>query len=133
MDRKHLLGIPEIDVQHAAICELLAALRNAIALDDQRHLIHPALKRLHHLLATHFRYEEEMMRMMNYPDLQQHTKSHNKVLLLLKTYFDHPLAPGDHDAFGKAIHDKLSAHIVEHDTSMHAMIGPRVKVAPRGQ
>ncbi len=65
MDSKYLIGIPEIDAQHKEISELVIALQEVIADGHRRQLIHPTLKRLHHLLVTHFDYEESFMAMVN--------------------------------------------------------------------
>ena len=118
MDEKYILGIPEIDAQHEEISEFVDALRTVISHKDQRHLVHQALKRLHQTLVTHFDYEEEFMRMLNYPELQQHKRTHKGMLKLFEDYFDHPPAPSDIEYFGKLVSDKMLGHIMEHDLKM---------------
>ena len=118
MDSKHISGIPEIDAQHDELHKLADSLREVISKKDKRYLIHPALKRLHQLLATHFEYEEALMGMVNYPDLPQHTKMHKGVLKLLENYFDNPPTPDDHEHLGKLLTDKVLGHVTEHDSQM---------------
>lgn len=111
---KHISGIAEIDAQHEELQKLVDSLREVISRKDQRHLVHPALKRLHQLLVSHFVYEK----MGNYADLSQHTKMHKGVLNLFENYFDHPPPPGDHEYLGKLITDKVLRHVREHDMKL---------------
>jgi len=118
MDSKYISDIPEIDAQHEELSGLVNSLRELTSRKDQRHLIHPALKRLHQLLVTHFVYEEALMGMVNYADLPQHTKMHKGMLNLFENYFDHPPIPGDQEHLGKLITDKVLGHVMEHDFEM---------------
>ena len=115
---KFLLGIPEIDAQHQELAELVSKFKDAIASKDQRHLIHPVLRRLFHLLSQHFSFEEKLMEMASYADLAQHKKTHKGILTLLNDYFDRPIEPGDYEHFGKLIGEKVLGHIMEHDVKM---------------
>jgi hemerythrin-like metal-binding protein len=118
MDPKYIIGIPEIDAQHKEISELVQALQEAIADSHQRHLIHPTLKKLHHLLLTHFQYEESFLAMVNSEELAQHKKNHKGVLKLFDDYFVRPPEPGDYEHFGKVVGDKVLGHVMEHDAGM---------------
>ena len=118
MDPKFTLGITEIDAQHEEIEHLVDSLRAVIADKNQRRLAHQAVKRLHHLLETHFTYEESLMTMVNYPELAQHRKMHRGVLKLFTDYFDHPTPPGDYEFLGRLIGEKILGHIVEHDVQL---------------
>ena len=118
MDQKHISGIPEIDDQHEQLTRLVDSLREALSQKDQRHLVHPALKRLYQLLVTHFEYEEALMAMVSYADLPQHAKTHKGVLKLFENYFDHPPAPGDHEHLGKLLTDKVIGHVMDHDITL---------------
>ena len=122
MDDKYLCGIAEIDAQHEELHGLVSALQGLIASNDQRHLLHPALRRLNHLLATHFEYEESLMAMVNYQDLPQHRKVHRKMLKIFDDYFDHSHSSVDYDYFGKVISGKIIGHVMEHDVQMTARI-----------
>ncbi len=118
MDAKYISGIAEIDSQHEELSRLVDSLREVIAQKEKRHLVHPALKRLHQMLVTHFEYEEALMGMVRYTDLSQHMKMHRNVLKLFENYFDHPPLPGDHEHLGKLITDKVLGHVMEHDSKM---------------
>ena len=118
MDPKYIVGIPEIDAQHEEITELVKSLQEVIADKDQWSLIHPTLKRLHHLLVTHFAYEESFMAMINSADLPQHRKMHKGMLKLFGDYTVHPPAPGDYEYLGKLVREKVLGHVMEHDVSM---------------
>ena len=118
MDSNHAVGIPEVDAQHEEIRALVSSLRDVIAAKDQRRLVHPTLKRLNQLLATHFQYEESLMQMVSYPELPKHRKIHGRILQLFEDYFAHPPASGDYDHLGKLISDKVLGHVVDHDSHM---------------
>jgi hemerythrin-like metal-binding protein len=122
MDSKYVLGVPEIDAQHEEISALVSALQEVIGRKDRRHLIHPTLRRLNHLLVTHFEYEESLMQMVGYSELAQHRKMHRGVLRLFDDYFAHPPAPGDYEYLGKLITDKVLGHVMEHDSQMTGMV-----------
>jgi hemerythrin-like metal-binding protein len=118
MDPKYLLGIPEIDAQHEGISELVKSLQEVISDKHKRHLIHPVLKQLNHLLVDHFAYEESLMKMVNVTDLTHHKKKHKDVLNLFQTYFAHPPAPGDYEYLGQLISKKVLGHVMEQDIPM---------------
>ena len=118
MDSKYVSSVPEIDVQHEEIAGLVSSLRDAIARKDRRHLVHQALKQLHHQLITHFAFEDTLMVMVNHPDLVQHRKIHKQVLSLFDKYFEHPPDPIDYEHLGKLIADKVHGHFIEDDFSI---------------
>lgn len=127
MDSNHTVGIPEVDAQHEEIRALVGSLRDMIAAEDRRHLVHPTLKRLNQLLATHFQYEESLMQMVSYPDLPQHRKIHERILQLFEDYFAHPPAADDHDRLGRLIGDKVLGHLIDHDAHMTDMVREYLK------
>ena len=122
MDPKYRVGIPEIDAQHEEIDKLIASLQQVIAKPDQRYLVHATLKRLNHLLTTHFGYEESLMQMVNYAELAHHKKMHKGILTLFDNYFNQPPAPGDYENLAKLVSAKVLAHVVEHDVQMTGMV-----------
>jgi hemerythrin-like metal-binding protein len=122
MDAKYLCGIPEIDAQHEELQNLVTAVLDLIAKKDQRHLLHPALRRLNQLLVTHFEYEETLMARVNYQDLPQHAKTHKGVLKIFNDYFARPRSSSDYDYFGKVISEKVLGHVMEHDIQMTARV-----------
>jgi hemerythrin-like metal-binding protein len=118
MDRKYIIGIPEIDAQHQQIGIMVESLKEVISARDQRHLIDPTLRRLHQQLITHFAYEEAFMAMVNYADLSQHRKNHKGLLKLFDDYFANPPVSPDHDCLGKLLSDKILGYVADHDTQM---------------
>lgn len=131
LEEKYLLGIPEIDAQHRELADLVAKFKASIERKDQRHLIHPVLRRLYHLLLQHFTYEESLMDMIGYAELAQHRKTHQGILRLLNDYLEHPVAPSDHEYFSNLIGDKVLAHLMEHDVQMIDAIKEKLPALPR--
>jgi len=122
MESKFVLGVPEIDEQHEAISDMVAALQEVIAQEDRRHLLKPTLSRLNHLLATHFEYEESLMQMVGYADLPQHKKMHKGVLRLFDDYFSQAPSSNDCSGLGRIITEKVLGHVMEHDSQMTGMV-----------
>lgn len=121
----HAIGIPEVDAQHAEIRELVDSLQQLIAADDPQGLVTPTLKRLRQLLATHFEYEESLMRMVSYPELSQHIRMHGRALQLFDDYFAQPPAAAGDGA--RLIGDKVLGHVLDHDRHLIAMVREYMK------
>lgn len=131
-EEKYLLGIPEIDAQHAELSDLAVKLKEIVASKNQRHLIHPVLRRLYHLLSQHFTSEEALMEMVAYANLPLHRKTHRGLLKMLSDCIDKPIAPGDFEYFGRLIGDKILNHIMEHDVKLIAMVREKLPALPTG-
>ena len=123
MDSKFVLGIFELDAQHAEIDYLAASLREVAVRTHQRHLAHPTMRRLRLLLRAHFVYEESLMGLVKYQDLPQHRKMHIDILRLFNDCLGNPSpAPSDYEHFGKLLADNVLGHVMEHDVPMTGML-----------
>jgi hemerythrin len=80
MDRDYILGIEEIDAQHREIHEVAAAIAEAVESRDKWHLVHYIVVRLHELLRIHFAVEESVMRIVGYPEIEEHKQVHRELL-----------------------------------------------------
>lgn len=123
----HAIGIPELDVQHEEISELVDSLKQLIAANDPQGLVPTSLKRLRQLLATHFEYEESLMQMVSYPELAQHCKMHGRVLQLFDDYFAQPPGAAADDGRAGLIGDKVLGHVLDHDKHLIAMVRDYLK------
>jgi hemerythrin len=77
-----LTGIERIDSDHKA----LVARINSVAAHEQSKDRNRLLAALAHFmadLADHFHWEEQMLKEMNYPQLESHTKHHAEAILAL--------------------------------------------------
>jgi len=70
------VGIREIDDEHKAILNMLSEIEAAIARKDDWHSVHLVLAHLEDLARIHFRIEEALMGIHDYPHLQEHQHEH---------------------------------------------------------
>lgn len=92
MDSKYILGISELDSQHAEIETLFIALQEAIADKDRWHNL---LESLCEKLRFHFHAEESIMQIFAYPESQEHRKSHLEILKSVESHKDNRLSKAD--------------------------------------
>lgn len=89
MDSKYLLGIDELDSQHAEIEAIFIELQEAIEDKGRWHVI---LERLCEKLRFHFYAEESIMQIFAYPEFQEHRKSHLAILRSVESNKDNRLS-----------------------------------------
>ena len=70
------VGIKEIDEEHKAVLTMLSELEAAIERRDDWHSLHLLIARLEDLVRIHFRIEEALMGIHDYPHLQEHQHEH---------------------------------------------------------
>lgn len=88
MDKKPLVawnedlsvGIQEIDEQHMVIIDLINQLHFAIVNRQAREVAYNILVNLEKYSKTHFMVEESLMRMLEYPQYEEHKKSHDLLI-----------------------------------------------------
>jgi hemerythrin len=74
---EYSLGIPAIDIQHRRIFDCIVGILAGTPNDDRLRAEGEVL-RLLGLLQQHFSLEENMMRALHYPELEQHAEEHKK-------------------------------------------------------
>lgn len=80
MDIEYSIGIDEIDAQHKEINEATKAVLEAIESQDKWHLVHYIVVRLYELLRFHFAVEESVMRIVKFPEIEEHKRVHRDLL-----------------------------------------------------
>lgn len=69
-------GIDEIDQQHRSFLETLNEYYNLISIDKKAIINNELIGKLKAYVATHFKYEESMLQLINYKELEPHQKQH---------------------------------------------------------
>lgn len=92
MDKKHTLGIVELDSQHGEIEQLFTALQESVG-DRKRWTA--LLDSVCEKMRFHFYAEESIMRIFAYPELQEHTRKHQEVLQSVERYKGKRLSKAD--------------------------------------
>jgi hemerythrin len=72
----HAVFVPEIDDEHKAIFEAVAALQNAISSPAPPAEIRKSIERLTDCIAEHFAHEERLMRAARYGSIRWHQLQH---------------------------------------------------------
>ena len=75
--KEYAVGIHEIDEQHKTLTECITSIEQAVARYD-RPSADAALARLADLAQTHFTVEESLMRIHDYPRLEEHADDHRQ-------------------------------------------------------
>ncbi|MBB5189628.1 hemerythrin [Silvimonas terrae] len=111
------VGIQEIDEQHKVLVNLLNELYEAIHRHQGRVASVDILGRLADYTRIHFTVEESLMRILGYPDYEEH-KQHHEILISDLHAFQKRVEAGDAVTF-ELLHflrNWLTHHIQEGDT-----------------
>lgn len=88
---KYLVDNPVIDKQHRELVNIINELYDAIKDKGDIDYAFITYKELMNYTETHFSEEEEILRKANYPDLERHIKTHQKLkakVIELKEHFE---------------------------------------------
>ena len=110
------VGIEEIDEQHKVLVDLLNELHHGIMEKHGSEATIEVLGRLVEYTRIHFALEESLMRMLHYPDYEEH-KEHHEMLLDQVNELVEKVKSGHHVTF-ELLHflkNWLSRHIMEED------------------
>lgn len=111
---EYRVGIRDIDEQHQAIVQCIASVRQAVARYD-RPSADASLVRLAELAQAHFKVEESLMRMHDFPHLEEHADDHKRFSVHLTMLQERFLTT---DVFHDRIHSLHAwwdEHIQKHD------------------
>jgi hemerythrin len=86
-DKQYSVGIHELDEQHKTLLECVSAVEQSVIGGDSPATVQSALARLTSFAEVHFAVEESLMRIHDYPQLDEHVDEHRRFsdrLLALK-------------------------------------------------
>lgn len=78
-DKKYLVNIKEIDVQHKNLVDLINKLNEAMYEGQGCEMLETVLKELVEYTKTHFANEEGLMNTYGYPEYLEHKKKHKEL------------------------------------------------------
>lgn len=76
LSKRYALGIDEIDGHHRMLFGFIDDLEQALAREEHWVILHDILDKLHRWTEIHFAVEESLMRILGYPELAKHARSH---------------------------------------------------------
>ena len=126
------VGIDVVDSQHRGLVELLnrvVSLHTIKDLSEKKEHAEDILSDLFSYTKFHFKTEESYMALMNYPNMPEHIKIHQSLILKLKK-IQEDLLYSDVDAFVKAEENLfvlLKSWLVEHIQHEDFKLKPFVK------
>jgi|SRR6266542_406538 len=82
-DEQFSVGDGYIDVQHSMLFYLIAKMKEALASDEGHNHLGKILDEVKKYATFHFASEENYMADMDYPDRQEHTRIHTRMLMEL--------------------------------------------------
>ncbi len=125
---EYSVGIHEIDEQHKTLTECISSIEQAVARCDPQ-AAHVAVVRLVDLVQAHFTLEECLMRIHDYPRLEEHADDHKQFSAHVKTLHERFLTTDvSHDKI-EFLHEWWDTHVQKHDKSCalhflkHAALG----------
>lgn len=119
MDIEYSIGIDEIDAQHREINEAANAVLEAIASQDKWHLVHYIVVRLYELLRFHFAVEESVMRIVKFPEIEEHKRVHKEILQTVERLKASTLSPrGGSEDEATMRQFSFLPHILGHDKKL---------------
>lgn len=114
--KEYSVGIHEIDEQHKALTECISSTEQAVARYDRKSA-DAALGRLADLARVHFTVEESLMRIHDYPRLEEHADDHKQFSVHLRALQEPFLATDVFRERIKSLHAWWHTHVENHDKS----------------
>ena len=113
------VGIQEIDEQHKVLIDLLNKLHNAILHHHGADACGQIMDELCEYTKIHFAVEESILRILDYPNYENH-KEHHEQLLSQVRELRHKMETENHSISFELLHflkKWLTIHIMEEDTA----------------
>lgn len=73
-------GVGSIDFEHQELINLINELHGVLQSKETKDDVEDVLGELHGKIGSHFALEEKVMRDMSYPEVDEHTAEHNRLL-----------------------------------------------------
>ena len=113
------VGIQEIDEQHKVLVDLINQLHDAIVHHHGAETCGQIMDKLCEYTKIHFAVEESILRILGYPEYDDH-KTHHDMLLTQVKELRYKMNHEDHSISFELLHIKkkwLTIHILEEDTA----------------
>lgn len=109
------VGIHEIDEHHRTLWECIASLEEAVIGRERWSAVHSALIRLAEFARIHFAVEESLMRIHDYPGLEEHIHEHWQFSEALKSLKKKALTADVSQEMIDFIRGWLDEHVITSD------------------
>jgi hemerythrin len=72
--------VPAVDQQHWLLADCISSIEKAVSNEGRSSAVNSALDRLADFFRMHCEDEERLMRIHNYPELEEHAEEHRELL-----------------------------------------------------
>lgn len=120
------VGIEEIDDDHRKLVKCLDDLFTACFAGQGPQVLAGILLRLHQYTREHFVHEEDVMRQIGYPGLEEHRALHAELVSELDDIIEQHKMGGSHDLSNQTLQfleDWLTHHILIEDKKIGKFVG----------
>ena len=114
--KDYSVGIRELDEQHKTVIECISSIERAVAQYD-RHTVDAAIVRLVDLVKAHFTIEESLMRILDYPGLEDHADDHKQLSVHLKALQERFVPTDVFRNRIESVNGWWDTHVQKHDKS----------------
>jgi len=118
MDAKYLVGIQEIDAQHADVFAAMESLQRSMAVDTEPRALVPELRKLQDLLLAHFDYEESFMGSIECADRIEHEARHLELKVLLDECVNSTTLATTDGSPAQLLGRRIADHLLEYDARL---------------
>ncbi|QQS05350.1 MAG: hemerythrin family protein [Fibrobacterota bacterium] len=113
------IGEPLLDAQHRELFDIA----NSLPENNDRAQVRTCVMRLFRYTREHFSAEEDYMRSVGYPNLEQHTRIHEKLIEQLSLIAQEPLGTTAADlSFKRFVLQWLTDHILICDKAIQKFV-----------
>ncbi len=110
-DEKLSVGNSDIDEQHKWLIDFISNSR-----EQSVEGVKKSLMELYRYTREHFVFEENHMKSIGYPKLEEHIEQHNQLLIKLTEFTEHSLLKGDTlQDFYTMLDTWIVSHVMKHD------------------
>jgi len=108
---QYSIGIPEIDEQHKQLFECIDRLDSAATEESRRLAVYYVMDELKDYVRIHFRVEEIVMRLFDYPGLEAHAAEHRAFAARIDEFEKSELREDVHAEASRFLRGWLLQHI----------------------
>lgn len=124
---EYSVGIHEIDAQHKLLVDCISRLRESVNKKEKGLAVHFTLVQLADFARIHFATEESLMRIHQYPELEEHIQEHHQFIAELHALQEKALTADVSREMAEFLVTWLAGHIMTTD-KRYASFLPRAGV-----
>lgn len=109
------VGIQELDEQHRKLVEYVSAIEQSVGQGQRWATVHSDLVRLTSFAEMHFAVEETLMRIHDYPHLDEHVNEHRRFADRVRALQERSLKTAVSRDMVKFLRNWVEQHIPGHD------------------